>query len=96
MPADRPFEPISEETFRIDYWKVAAALCRAFEHDRDSELFWRTVVELDAAYPQFDWRNVMTDSWPLTKPTINPTHVWRHNANRSPRSNEHSDGQHEL
>lgn len=53
-----------DPVFRLDYWKVAGALCRAFVDDRDDELFWKVVAELSRVYP-FDWRNVMTDSWPL-------------------------------
>lgn len=60
-----------EEPFSLDYWQVAAALCRAVEeiainHDVDrGTLVTSLTIELEREYPNLDWANVMTDSWPL-------------------------------
>lgn len=53
------------EALLVDYWQIAAALCRAFKDDRDDPLFWLVVFELNKVYPQYDWANTMTDQWPL-------------------------------
>jgi hypothetical protein len=55
----------------VDYWKVAAAMNRAVEALRqnygddvaDSAINLLT-IELERDYPNLDWSNVMTDSWP--------------------------------
>lgn len=61
-----------EGPFTLDYWKVAAALCRAVEEiavhhgvDRDV-LVANLTIELEREYPNLGWANVMTDSWPLS------------------------------
>jgi hypothetical protein len=59
--------PIDDD-FKLDYWVVAAALCRAFNGDSEAEGFWDVVLQLTAVYPQFAWDNVMTDQWPLGAP----------------------------
>lgn len=43
----------------VDYWQLAAALGRALDHD--SQEFWEVVKELEATFPNFDWKNAMTD-----------------------------------
>jgi hypothetical protein len=66
----------SKKAFSIDYWKVTGALNRAL-HDLEQEdgdpplthdqVFWRVCSELTDAYPQFDWKNTLTDSWPRSE-----------------------------
>jgi hypothetical protein len=60
------------DPFQIDYWKVAAALCRGVHEigkQHGDQVYQSSinllVIELEKDYPQFDWGNVMTDSWPL-------------------------------
>jgi hypothetical protein len=43
----------------VPYFPLAAALGRALDHE--SLEFWEVVVELSRAFPQFDWKNAMTD-----------------------------------
>jgi hypothetical protein len=48
-----------QEPLVVDYWALTAALGRALDHD--SVEFWLVVVQLERAFPQFDWKNAMTD-----------------------------------
>lgn len=58
-------DPEIDPTFQLDYWKVCRALSRAFDADENSDAgFWDVVVALKEVYPQYDWRNAMTDEVP--------------------------------
>lgn len=54
---------MAETGFELDYWTVAVAV----EDDvgEGSSMVSCLTIELEKDYPQFDWANVMTDSWPL-------------------------------
>lgn len=60
-----------DDPFAIDYWKTAGAICRAIEeihvnYDVDREVLVNNLaLELGMVYPNFAWRNVLTDQWPL-------------------------------
>lgn len=47
--------------FVLDYWKVVAALCRAFDGDSDAPGFAEVVVELSKDYPEYAWANALTE-----------------------------------
>ena len=75
-PTDLPPEAIgldhAYESLKLDYWKVAGAMCRAAEelgYDVGQEAGQSMVnllaVELSKEYPNLGWANVMTDDWPL-------------------------------
>jgi hypothetical protein len=60
------------DPFAIDYWKVAAALCRgvhALRQDHGDDVAESAInlltIELERVYPNLAWANVMTDDWPL-------------------------------
>ena len=64
----------SDPNFQLDYWKVCRALSRAFDADENSNAgFWDVVVELQTAYPRFDWKNAMTDVSPAASAVKKPS-----------------------
>lgn len=69
---ERPGDGYDSWRIEVDYWKVAAALCRALreiEHDHGEKIarsvLGQLTIKLDEVYPDLAWANVMTDSWPL-------------------------------
>lgn len=66
-------ESTRRDEIAVDYWRVAAALCRGLhELGRDCDSVEQAraatacvVIELEREYPDLGWANVLTDSWPL-------------------------------
>lgn len=67
-------EPERPRIDDLTYRLIGGALCRAFhslsvQHEAgdvdESGIFWEVVGELQRVFPDRDWRNIMTDSWPL-------------------------------